>query len=170
MCSTLSKHRSQLEAIIWECSHAQWKSESHNFWDKILVVSSFTGTQRNETLTNCVTTPCMDMKTIGIPPCTGTPGQPQNSILPEVIIWWPYCWLLQGAKVTLASRWTLFVLENEFFLRMAYWKKKKVSNSKFLYLKLWQISHNSSIFGYQDMMNGLCNLPLIKCSLMKIFF
>ena len=35
-----------------------------------------TGTQRNETLTNCVTTLCMDMKTIGIPPCTGTPGQP----------------------------------------------------------------------------------------------
>ena len=27
------------------------------------VVSSCTGTQRNETLTNCVTTPCMDMKT-----------------------------------------------------------------------------------------------------------
>ena len=42
----------------------------------IMVVSSCTGTQRNETLTNCVTTPCMDMKTIGIPPCTGTPGQP----------------------------------------------------------------------------------------------
>ena len=33
---------------------------------------------RNETLTNCVTTPCMDMKTIGIPPCTGTPEQPLN--------------------------------------------------------------------------------------------
>ena len=33
---------------------------------------------RNETLTNCVTTPCMDMKTIGIPPCTGTPEQPIN--------------------------------------------------------------------------------------------
>ena len=43
-----------------------------------LVVSSCTGTQRNETLTNCVTTPCMDMKTIGIPPCTGTPGQPPD--------------------------------------------------------------------------------------------
>ena len=40
------------------------------------VVSSCTGTQRNETLTNCITTPCMDMKTIGNPPCTGTPGQP----------------------------------------------------------------------------------------------
>ena len=40
------------------------------------VVSSCTGTQRNETLTNCVTTPCMNVKTIGIPPCTGTPGQP----------------------------------------------------------------------------------------------
>ena len=40
------------------------------------VVSSCTGTQRNETLTNCVTTPCIDMKTIWIPPCTGTPGQP----------------------------------------------------------------------------------------------
>ena len=44
-----------------------------------LVVSSCTGTQRNETLTNCVTTPCMDMKTIGIPPCTGTPGQPPKN-------------------------------------------------------------------------------------------
>ena len=44
---------------------------------KYVVVSSCTSTQRNETLTNCVTTPCMDMKTIGIPPCTGTPGQPQ---------------------------------------------------------------------------------------------
>ena len=42
------------------------------------VVSSCTGTQRNETLTNCVTTPCMDMKTIGIPPCIGTPGQPHQ--------------------------------------------------------------------------------------------
>ena len=46
----------------------------------ILVVSSCTGTQRNETLTNCVTTPCMDIKTIGIPPCTGTPGQPRYFI------------------------------------------------------------------------------------------
>ena len=35
------------------------------------VVSSCTGTQRNKTLTNCVTTPCMDMKTIGIPPSRG---------------------------------------------------------------------------------------------------
>ena len=40
------------------------------------VVSSCTGTQRNETLTNWITTPCMDMKTIGNPPCTGKPGQP----------------------------------------------------------------------------------------------
>ena len=45
---------------------------------KVRVVSSCTGTQRNETLTNCVTTPCMDVKTIGIPPCTGTPGQPRS--------------------------------------------------------------------------------------------
>ena len=44
---------------------------------ELSVMSSCTGTQRNETLTNCVTTPCMDMKTIGIPPCTGTPGQPR---------------------------------------------------------------------------------------------
>ena len=44
-----------------------------------MVVSSCTGIQRNETLTNCVTTPCMDMKTIGIPPCTGTPGQPPKN-------------------------------------------------------------------------------------------
>ena len=136
MCSTLSKHRSQLEAIIWECSHAQWKSESHNFWDKILVVSSFTGTQRNETLTNCVTTPCMDMKTIGIPPCTGTPGQPQNSILPEVIIWWPYCW--QGAKVTLASRWTLFVLERYPILNSSIWNYDKYRTIVlYLVIKIW---------------------------------
>ena len=40
------------------------------------VVSSCTGTQRKETLTNCVITPCMVMKTKGIPSCTGTPGQP----------------------------------------------------------------------------------------------
>ena len=32
------------------------------------VVSSCTGTQRIETLTNCATTPCMDMKIIRIPP------------------------------------------------------------------------------------------------------
>ena len=41
------------------------------------VVSSCTGTQRKETLTNCVITPCMVMKTKGIPSCTGTPGQPR---------------------------------------------------------------------------------------------
>ena len=40
------------------------------------VVSSCTGTQKKETLTNCVITPCMVMKTKGIPSCTGTPGQP----------------------------------------------------------------------------------------------
>ena len=43
-----------------------------------LVVSSCTGTQRKETLTNCVITPCMVMKTKGIPSCTGTPGQPRE--------------------------------------------------------------------------------------------
>ena len=47
------------------------------------VVSSCTGTQRDETLMNCVTTPCMDMKTIGIPLCTGTPEQP-HGLLPAV--------------------------------------------------------------------------------------
>ena len=51
------------------------------------VVSSCTGTQRNETLTNCVTTPCMDMKTIGIPPCTGTPGQPPKWRLSSTKVW-----------------------------------------------------------------------------------
>ena len=45
-------------------------------------VHVYTGTQRNETLTNCVTTPCMDMKTIRIPPCTGTPGQPLSGVTP----------------------------------------------------------------------------------------
>ena len=54
----------------------------HQTGKQNLVVSSCTGTQRNETLTNCVTTPCMDMKTIGIPPCTGTPGQP-----PKLSLW-----------------------------------------------------------------------------------
>ena len=48
------------------------------------VVSSCTGTQRNETLTNCV-----DMKTIGIPPCTGTPGQP-----PFMVCSYNVCWSL----------------------------------------------------------------------------
>ena len=52
----------------------RWMLTSSLKWH-LFVVSSCTGTQRNETLTNCVTTPCMDMKTIGIPPCTGTPGQ-----------------------------------------------------------------------------------------------
>ena len=52
-----------------------------------LVVSSCTGTQKKETLTNCVITPCMVMKTKGIPSCTGTPGQPpkfcqQNKHIP----------------------------------------------------------------------------------------
>ena len=47
-------------------------------------VSSCTGTQRNETLTNCV-----DMKTIGIPPCTGTPGQP-----PFMVCSYNVCWSL----------------------------------------------------------------------------
>ena len=54
----------------------------HQTGKQNLVVSSCTGTQRNKTLTNCVTTPCMDMKTIGIPPCTGTPGQP-----PKLSVW-----------------------------------------------------------------------------------
>ena len=34
---------------------------------------------KERALANCVTTPCMDMKTIGIPPCTSTPGQPHQS-------------------------------------------------------------------------------------------
>ena len=48
------------------------------------VVSSCTGTQKKETLTNCVITPCMVMKTKGIPSCTGTPGQPP--LHPKVIM------------------------------------------------------------------------------------
>ena len=44
------------------------------------VVSLCTGTQKKETLTNCVITPCMVMKTIGIPSCTGTPGQPPHRL------------------------------------------------------------------------------------------
>ena len=45
-----------------------------------MVVSSCTGTQKKETLTNCVITPCMVMKTKGIPSCTGTPGQPPKNV------------------------------------------------------------------------------------------
>ena len=59
-----------------EQNQSDFRYEVTMVW--ISVVSSCTGTQRNETLTNCVTTPCMDVKTIGIPPCTGTPGQPQD--------------------------------------------------------------------------------------------
>lgn len=49
---------------------------------------------RNETLTNCITTPCMDVKTIGIPLCTGTPGQPQNFFISFVMELWDCCDLL----------------------------------------------------------------------------
>ena len=41
-----------------------------------------------------------------------------------------------------------------FFKKWFIEKKKKVSNSKLLRLELWQILHNSSILGYQDMING----------------
>ena len=34
---------------------------------------------KERNINECVTTPCMDVKTIGIPPCTGTPGQPPIS-------------------------------------------------------------------------------------------
>ena len=47
---------------------------------------------------------------------------------------------------------------------MVYWKKKKVSNFKLLLLELWQILHNSSILGYQDMINGYVNF------LFNVFF
>ena len=36
---------------------------------------------KERNINECVTTPCMDMKTIGIPPCTGTPGQPRNLLV-----------------------------------------------------------------------------------------
>ena len=54
------------------------------------VVSSCTGTQKKETLTNCVITPCMVMKTIGIPSCTGTPGQPPFGAETSDVnaLWW----------------------------------------------------------------------------------
>ena len=67
---------------------------SIQFNSRISVVSSCTGTQRNETLTNCITTPCMDVKTIGIPLCTGTPGQPQNFFISFVMELWDCCDLL----------------------------------------------------------------------------
>ena len=50
-----------------------------------MVVSSCTGTQRKETLTNCVITPCMVMKTKEIPSCTGTPGQPPKCTLCHLV-------------------------------------------------------------------------------------
>ena len=71
-----------------------------------LVVSSCTGTQRNQTLTNCVTTPCMEMKTIGIPPCTGTPGQPPT--IPFHRKWFGHG--LNNSLNYLAGLWTFFRL------------------------------------------------------------
>ena len=49
-------------------------------------MSSCTGTQKKETLTNCVITPCMVMKTKGIPSCTGTPGQPLKFNVQDISI------------------------------------------------------------------------------------
>lgn len=46
----------------------------------IRVLSSCSGTQGDETLTKCVTAPCMDIKTIGNLWCTGTPWQNLPSI------------------------------------------------------------------------------------------
>ena len=59
------------------------------------------------------------------------------------------------------------------FLNMVYWNKK-VSNSNFLYLELWQMLHNTitTIVLYLVIKIWLmvyCNLPFIKCSLRKIF-
>ena len=79
---------------VWKNSRKVCKSFTSGLWKithpfQILVVSSCTGTQRIETLTNCVTTPCKDMKTIRIPPCTGTPGQPPNfsHVLPTFCVY-----------------------------------------------------------------------------------
>ena len=69
------------------------------------VVSSCTGTQRKETLTNCVITPCMVMKTKGIPSCTGTPGQPPLwKRLPLSAMKCQVQWLHPSTKETWAFR------------------------------------------------------------------
>ena len=76
------------------------------------VVSSCTGTQRNETLTNCVTTPCMDVKTIGIPPCTGTPGQPPKMQVMLIIL----CWFNKLGTV-FASKQSMWLDLSQLFVR-----------------------------------------------------
>ena len=68
----------------------------------IWVVSSCTGTQKKETITNCVITPCMVMKTKGIPSCTGTPGQPRYLSL--------HTWNLNSICRVVILAQTLFLL------------------------------------------------------------
>ena len=73
--------------FILQVSHdSKFQLRMPSLWTGVRVVSSCTSTQRNETLTNCVTTPCMDMKTIGIPPCTGTSGQPQSKAKVDLVM------------------------------------------------------------------------------------
>ena len=89
--------------VVCFCSSSlsDWSSNSQTLKCKtqlsdnpVAVVSSCTGTQKKETLTNCVITPCMVMKAKGIPSCTGTPGQPPGC----------YClWSLQGSLLAICS-------------------------------------------------------------------
>ena len=89
--------------VVCFCSSSlsDWSSNSQTLKCKtqlsdnpVAVVSSCTGTQKKETLTNCVITPCMVMKTKGIPSCTGTLGQPPGC----------YClWSLQSSLLAICS-------------------------------------------------------------------
>ena len=97
--------------------------------------------------------------------------------------WWQSCcWREEkgerGEGVTCpwlrdCSSFFFFLDRKLTFLNMVYWNKK-VSNSNFLYLELWQMLHNTitTIVLYLVIKIWLmvyCNLPFIKCSLRKIF-
>ena len=78
----------------WSSNSQPLKCKTQLSDNPVAVVSSCTGTQKKETLTNCVITPCMVMKTKGIPSCTGTPGQPPGC----------YClWSLQSSLLAICS-------------------------------------------------------------------
>ena len=49
-------------------------------FEENLVVSSCTMYTKEGNINECVISPCMVMKTIGIPSCTGTPGQPRKFV------------------------------------------------------------------------------------------
>ena len=56
--------------MLTEIGNLKWQAKIKGY----ALVYRYT---KERNINECVTTSCMDMKTIGIPPCTGTPGQPQ---------------------------------------------------------------------------------------------